>query len=233
MFACASDVPSTSSEVCSTTGGQCFHSFTKYSIFWPLSCFLPPDKSANQTFLHRSQRPYVTRKSSLTAPCFAANKNQLYVSLFLLQSLYFTCPKKQQTWFIFYRLVHAHVSFIYEHVPYNPSITRIPWVGGGAPVSANRPRLVSRFLSHKGPAAMGKSTGLYSGGGVWVQVGQGVVMASTGKCVERVERAEPRHGAGNHGYGVWGHERDIIWRAPHSQSVVRWTGSPQHHIMCM
>lgn len=66
-----------------------------------------------------------------------------------------------------------------------------------------------------------------------VRVGQGVVLPAAGEGVERVERGEPPHGAGDHGYGVWRHERDVVRRAPHSQSVVRWTGSPQHHVVRM
>lgn len=66
---------------------------------------------------------------------------------------------------------------------------------------------------------------------MWVRVGQGVVLPAVGESVERVERGEPAHGAGDHGYGVWRHERDVVRRAPHGQSVVRWAGSPQHHVV--
>lgn len=48
-----------------------------------------------------------------------------------------------------------------------------------------------------------------------------------------MERGEPPHGAGDHGYGVWCHEWDVVRRAPHGQSVVGWAGSPQHHVMRM
>lgn len=64
---------------------------------------------------------------------------------------------------------------------------------------------------------------------VWV--GQGVILSTAGKGVERVERGEPAHGAGDHGYGVWRHEWDVVRRAPHGQSVVRRAGSPQHHVV--
>lgn len=46
-------------------------------------------------------------------------------------------------------------------------------------------------------------------------VGQGVALPTAGEGVEGVERAESADGAGDHGDGVWCHERDVIWRAPH------------------
>lgn len=64
-----------------------------------------------------------------------------------------------------------------------------------------------------------------------MRVGQGVILPAAGVGVERVERSEPPHGAGDHGYGVWRHKRDVVRRASHGQSVVRRAGSPQHHVM--
>lgn len=80
---------------------------------------------------------------------------------------------------------------------------------------------------------MGASAGLYSSGGVWVwvRVGQGVVLPTAGEGVERVKWGEASHGAGDHGYGVWRHERDVVWWAPHGQSIVRWACSPQNHVV--
>lgn len=46
-------------------------------------------------------------------------------------------------------------------------------------------------------------------------VGQGVVLPTAGEGVEGVERAEAADGAWNHSNGVWCHERDVVWRAPH------------------
>lgn len=88
-------------------------------------------------------------------------------------------------------------------------------------------------LNHQSPACVGAYTGLYPGGGVWVwmRVRQGVILPAAGKGVERVKRGEPPHGAGDHGYGVRRHERDVVRRSPHGQSVVRWAGSPQHHVV--
>lgn len=60
---------------------------------------------------------------------------------------------------------------------------------------------------------------------------QGIVLSTARKGVKRVECGKSSHGAGDHGYGVWRHEWDVVWRTPHSQGVVWWTGSPQHHIM--
>lgn len=45
---------------------------------------------------------------------------------------------------------------------------------------------------------------------MWVWVGQGVILPAAGEGVERVERGEPPHGAGDHGYGVWSHEWDVV-----------------------
>lgn len=46
-------------------------------------------------------------------------------------------------------------------------------------------------------------------------VGQGVVLPTAGEGVEGVERAEAADGAWDHSNGVWCHERDVVWRAPH------------------
>lgn len=45
---------------------------------------------------------------------------------------------------------------------------------------------------------------------MWVRMGQGVILPTAGEGVERVERGEPPHGARDHGYGVWRHERDVV-----------------------
>lgn len=95
-------------------------------------------------------------------------------------------------------------------------------LSGVAQVSAAAAAILS-FAPHEG--------GLYSGGGVWMWVGQGVVLPSAGEGVERVERAESTDSAWDHGNGVGGHERDVIWWAPHSESVVWRAGSPQYHVV--
>lgn len=49
---------------------------------------------------------------------------------------------------------------------------------------------------------------LYPGGGVGV--GQGVVVAGGGECVEGVKRLHAGDGAGDHGDGVWRHQRHVV-----------------------
>lgn len=131
-----------------------------------------------------------------------------------------------------------------NRVDYNPSVTQ--WVqlqaGVTAPdicfssswrhVSATAAPLAFCF-SHRSPACTGTSMALYPGSGMWVWVWmrQGIVLPTAGKGVERMEWSEGSHGTGNHGYGVWCHERDVIWWTPHGQGVVGWAGSPHHHVL--
>lgn len=102
---------------------------------------------------------------------------------------------------------------------YTPDTSAFVWSGSGLCCSCCN----IKFCPHEG--------GLYSGGGVWMWVGQGVVLPSAGEAVERVERAESTDSAWDHGNGVGGHERDVIWWAPHSESVVWRAGSPQYHVV--
>lgn len=60
-----------------------------------------------------------------------------------------------------------------------------------------------------------RGVGLYPGGGVWVWVGQGVVLPTAREGVEGVERGESTDGARDHSDGVRCHERDVVWWAPH------------------
>lgn len=70
---------------------------------------------------------------------------------------------------------------------------------------------------------------LYPGGGVLVW--QGIVaVAGDGcrrrgwdgrVCVERVEGLHAADGAGDHCYGVGGHEWHILWGSPQGQRIVR------------
>lgn len=66
---------------------------------------------------------------------------------------------------------------------------------------------------------------LYPGGGVGV--GQGVVVAGGGECVEGVKRLHAGDGAGDHGDGVWRHQRHVVGGAAQRQGVVGRAGGPQ------
>lgn len=66
---------------------------------------------------------------------------------------------------------------------------------------------------------------LYPGGGVGV--GQGVVVAGGGECVEGVKRLHAGDGARDHGDGVGCHQRYIVWSAAQSQGVVGRAGGSE------
>lgn len=66
---------------------------------------------------------------------------------------------------------------------------------------------------------------LYPGGGVGM--GQGVVVAGGGERVEGVKRLHAGDCAGDHGDGVWRHERHVVGGAAQRQRVVGWAGGSQ------
>lgn len=69
----------------------------------------------------------------------------------------------------------------------------------------------------------GKSL-LYPGGGVGM--GQGVVVAGGGEGVEGMKGLHAGDGTGDHGDGVWCHQRHVVGGTAQRQRVVRRAGGP-------
>lgn len=190
-----------------------------------------------QSFAKRTQRPWGKLKKKkkhppkqLVALYFAAipeKKIWLLVKFFLQ---FHIC-----TWKSFFFIIQKNVD-IYFFILCSHTL-ETPWRSSGTdacrehsiiPWQSGKSGLAFMLLTHLHLSALAQVSaaaaailsfsptgGLYSGGGVWVWVGQGVVLPTAREGVERVERGEPTDGAWDHGNGVWCHERDIIWWAPH------------------